>query len=822
MRKFSIGIQMTILVLLFSGFCFADGEWRGIIPGALGWNVDSIVEQWTQTSEIDSESFEQVHWTVDGDEYGEHDFIPVEQRYNRQLVITLAFVNLGSDAYHFDYSSRLELLIMKGDKAIRVDAIPTSNKTVIVPNGRIKKCSFLFKMNNRAFTEAFDHRGAIGDLLINPTNGKLLIEDSKGNSLLDNVEASGVLNIITPYRTSTAYIFPQLGKAYTVNDILNAMNSFSVSMGNNSDKPSNKEDFFTIQNGSLEKVLGVPIAVDEKSNTIVLFSFNNTPVDNDKTSDLLQQPFHSKDKFQIGFIPAYLLKTYIPSVYYDRLLIDEFKDNISQLPESIAPKKYQEVNNAGSIKKSYLKLKEFAESGDDEAIDAIGRNYNPEDKLFKDGFLFKKLEDAFQWFKNLADKGYSQAQLATGLYYENGQGVKENLSKSLKYYKMAADQENDEAMVCYANVLRRKDSKNFDESMKWYRKAAKLGNARGQYLLAIELLFSKDDSKLEEGIEWLKKSADKGYPAAIYRLGMQYLYGVGVPKDEKKAFSLIDNAARLKYDLAYNILGYLYLHGIGVERNEKMAAICYGYGALEGVPESMYWYGRFLCDGYNVKKDVALGYRLIKDAAVNGYNEAEYYIGFDYYIGHFAKKNDKEAFFWLEKAANDGYSSAMSVLGDLYIFGRGVKADRAKAIELYKQSADKEDPHGLFRWGQYLYQQNGANAQMGLNYINAAAKRGNKPAQKYLEKLDGLKDQFDENEDDETTDEPDGDSFNEDIVNIIGIDNPFEENDHEDVDNDSDDDIDDLDEEEFLDDNSDNVEALDEEDEFQDNEDSFA
>lgn len=803
MQKHFIGIIAALFAFLLPNSVFADGEWRGIIPDALGWNVDSIVEQWTQTSDIDSETFEQIHWAVIGDEKGDHDFVPVAQRYNRQLVITMSFINLGSETYHFDYSSRLELFIVKGDKTYRVDAIPTTNKTVIAPNGRIKKCSFVSKMNNRAFTEAFDNREGIGDLSINPANGKLLIEDSNGNSLLDNVEAPGELFILTPYRSSTTHIFPQLGKTYAVKDILNCINQYNDIQNKNTSISSNEEDFFGIQNESIEKVLGIPIVINEKSDTIVLFSFNNTPVDNDKTSDLLQKPFQSKNLLQIGFVPAFLLKIYNPSIYYDRLLIDEFKDNIIQLPESIAPKKYQEVNYAGSIKNSYLKLKEFAESGDNEAIEIIGRNYNPEDNLFKDGFLFEDNEDALQWLKSLSDKGFVQAQLLTGLYYENGQGVKEDLSKALKYFKMAADQGNDEAMVCYANVLRRLDQKKLEESIKWYRKASKLGNARGQYLLAMELIFTKDEDKLEEGIEWLQKSADKDYPDAVYRLGIQYLYGVGVPQDDRKAFSLMERAAKMKFALAYNILGYFYLHGIGVEQNGQMAALCYGLGSIEGIPESMYWYGRFLCDGYNVEKDVSLGYRLIKDAASEGYNEAEYFIGFDYYIGHFAKKNDKEAFFWLDKAAQNEHPTAMAILGDLYAYGRGVKANREKAIELYKQSADKEDPHGIFRWGQYLYQQKGANAQMGLNHIKAAAKMGNKPAQIYLENLDGLKSRSDDNDVDET-EALDNDSFNG-IEDIIGIDSPLQDSGNDDVDN-----LDE-DEDEF---NEDYDDDLDEENEF--------
>lgn len=784
MNRFLIGVLTTFSLFYNFSVSYADNEYRGIIPGVLTWGVESISEQWTQSADLDSESFEQVHWAINRSEKGEYDFVPIAKRFNRQLVITLHFLNLGSQTCHFDNESRLEASIQNGSKTIRVDATPTSVKTFITPNGRIKYCSFIIKMNNRAFVDAFDNRTAIADLSINPLSGKLLIEDAQGASVLDNVGAPGKFDILSHAGPSPFYFFPEIGKTYTVQDVVKSINQIYAITA----PKSPQTDAITIKDGAIEKLFDIPNTIDKEAQDILLFSYNGSPIAKDNTAELLKKPFGSNDVLQIGVFPLYLLKIYLPSLPFNTLLINEFKDNIAQLPEDIAPKRFQEVNYMNDLEKSYLKLKEFAESGDNEAIEVIGRTYNPEEKPFKGGFLFEDYEDALQWLKGLSDKGYVQAQLSAGLYYENGLGIKENLSKAVKYYKMAADQGNAEAMVCYANALYRENQDNLDESLKWYRKSAELGNSRAQYILAKELLRKEHDNPeiLKESIEWLQKSADLNYPEALYALGIQYLFGDGVPQDDKKAFSLIEQAAESGYPLANNALGRFYLNGIGVERNGNAAVLFYGLGALDGVPESMFWYGRFLCDGYNIPKDFTKGFRLIKDAALKGYDKAELFMGKAYMDGKNVKQNPQKAFSWIEKAANHDNPTAMAYLGDFYKTGFGVKADPEKAFELYKKSADEEDPYGIFRWGQHLYEDSDSNnSQMGYNYIDAAARMGDPEAQKYLNQLDEINVSDDDDEDANAT-EDDKDSQSKEDHSDTPLDYDIDENDDVNLDDEED------------------------------------
>ena len=52
----------------------------------------------------------------------------------------------------------------------------------------------------------------------------------------------------------------------------------------------------------------------------------------------------------------------------------------------------------------------------------------------------------------------------------------------------------------------------------------------------------------------------------------------------------------------------------------------------------------------------------------------------------------------------------------------------------------------MYRLGRLIYENKGANAQQGLNYIKEAAKLGDKDAQDYLDNLDSVNDPADEDD----------------------------------------------------------------------------
>lgn len=739
MQKLSFGIIAALLSVLLPELCFAADEYRGIIPEKLAWVVDSIVEQWTKTKDSDSGTIEHTLFSRYGNKDSNRNLTPVEERYNRQLVISLIFFNLSSETYQIDPSSRLETSIA----SIKNYAVPT-DKMVIAPNAQASKCSFVLKMNDSVFNETFDKFYTIDNILVNPVCEKFLIKDSKGNSILDSFQTPAAAILQTPSIVVNVLFFPESDSGFTVKDALLLFNKLQNLLTKN-DKADSFP--FKIENNQIASVLSVPNSSNYKigfSNDdfgwLLLFLFNDEPVDNDKTAEILSKALRPKDAFMVGIAPVNILNEYFPDD--DTKILRVFRKCIEKLPESVAPKRYQIVNIKciEEMEDPFKTLLEFAESGDNEALEVIYDVYDPN---LQGGIINEKFPDQksfFQWLKQLADKGNSQAQLYVGDCFNFGKGVTEDIDNALKYYKMAAEQDVTEAMVSYANNLYDKDKiKYLDEVIEWLRMAAERKNSRGQYWLAVTLLGTNDEENIREGMLWLQQASFDGYPNAMYRLSLEYYLGRRIPRDDKKAFALMEKAA-LEKNLAkaFDMLGDFYMRGIGVKSDLKKAVICYRVGAENKIPNSMFWYGRVLCDGFNdVEKDVPKGYMLIKEAAEMGNTDAMKHIGLDYYYGGIAKKNEKEAFKWIEKAYIGGDWYAIALLGDFYMFGVGVKADREKAIELYKIAADKEIPFGIFRWGQYLYEQKGEDAQLGLDYIKKAAKMGVITAQDYLNKLEG-------------------------------------------------------------------------------------
>ena len=82
--------------------------------------------------------------------------------------------------------------------------------------------------------------------------------------------------------------------------------------------------------------------------------------------------------------------------------------------------------------------------------------------------------------------------------------------------------------------------------------------------LARHYLHVKD---IQEAIRWFRRAAELGDADAQGQLGRFYLEGQGVPRDEREAFHWYSTAAKNYNPYAYVVLARLYLHGTGTERD---------------------------------------------------------------------------------------------------------------------------------------------------------------------------------------------------------------------------------------------------------------
>jgi len=113
---------------------------------------------------------------------------------------------------------------------------------------------------------------------------------------------------------------------------------------------------------------------------------------------------------------------------------------------------------------------------------------------------------------------------------------------------------------------------DFEESAKWYRKAADQGHAEAQSSLGVLYGYGWGvPQDLAESAKWWRKAAEQGDPNAQNRLGEKYAEGEGVPKDYVEAVKWYRKAADQGWIGAQSALGSMYLKGAGVPKDDVEA-----------------------------------------------------------------------------------------------------------------------------------------------------------------------------------------------------------------------------------------------------------
>ena len=100
-------------------------------------------------------------------------------------------------------------------------------------------------------------------------------------------------------------------------------------------------------------------------------------------------------------------------------------------------------------------------------------------------------ETAVPLFKKSAKSGNAEAQLALGLIYETGMGVKADPKEAFSWYEKSAKQGYDMGQLALGDCYRRGVGveANKEEAKKWLQKAADQGNAQAKQTLSVIDMF---------------------------------------------------------------------------------------------------------------------------------------------------------------------------------------------------------------------------------------------------------------------------------------------------------------------------------------------
>ena len=212
--------------------------------------------------------------------------------------------------------------------------------------------------------------------------------------------------------------------------------------------------------------------------------------------------------------------------------------------------------NHDNLKEATQVAKRSLELGNEAAKIKLGE-IQEDEKLMKEGFnaLKKKVDSGDMHYVN-----------SLGYAYEFGIGTSLNIKEAMKYYEMAAKQNNALGMMNLADLYIQEDK--LKKAKPLLVKAAKKEYGYAQYLLAMNFfdLYSENN---KGALFWLERAANNDEPEALYQLGVYY--SEGGEADLAKSIKYYQRAAELNHADATLALSYLYDEGISVEQDDDKA-----------------------------------------------------------------------------------------------------------------------------------------------------------------------------------------------------------------------------------------------------------
>ena len=264
-------------------------------------------------------------------------------------------------------------------------------------------------------------------------------------------------------------------------------------------------------------------------------------------------------------------------------------------------------------------------------------------------------QECLKWLLKSAEQGHGPAQDMLARIYEAGELLPKNETERVKWLRKYCDYQSElpppstvaaggepdptfeEAnrilnggnYCALAGQYERGDvvPKDEREALKWYRKAAALGDWRGQWNVGRMLEEGKGAATdPTEAAKWYRKSADqgRGYYQVLSQmaLGKMYAEGRGVPLDGSEAIKWYQKAADTDSVDALVGIAEVWAFGKGVPKSTAEAVKWYKQAAERGNPVSKFNLGVFYLNGEGVPLDYIEAYKWFNLAAADGYEKA--------------------------------------------------------------------------------------------------------------------------------------------------------------------------------------------------------
>ena len=309
-------------------------------------------------------------------------------------------------------------------------------------------------------------------------------------------------------------------------------------------------------------------------------------------------------------------------------------------------------------------------------------------------------QDSKHWAERAGNGGCAAAHAHLGWLSDRGLTGGANYAAAAVGYKRAADAGDPDGMIGIAELLTtgRGLSPDPGKAAEWLCKAADGGCTRAMVHLAdLWITGRTGEAKVDEALTLYRQAAGLGDEDALTALGRIHAIGAFVERDDIAAFDFYSEAANKASALAMADLGTLRDRFESLA-NDELAALEWLSKSIELIEHAVVagepWALRRLAElhetGAGIPRNPAEAENLYARAMAFGDAEAAYRLGNTW---NKQRKYDRARDAY-ELGARLGHCCAIDMLGQLYNRGHGVVTDKAKAVELFKQSIDRGCEHG--------------------------------------------------------------------------------------------------------------------------------
>ena len=205
--------------------------------------------------------------------------------------------------------------------------------------------------------------------------------------------------------------------------------------------------------------------------------------------------------------------------YRDWFYSNESPNDIPLHPERVYSSEWegaQKFFRISAREESLIHDRDLAERGSIQSQYKLALRYHTGDGVEQN------LTEAIEWYKKAAARGHAEAQYTLAVRYYEGDGVEKNSWKAFKWYKLAAWQGHIEAQYSLAYMYKEEwYERNLLAAFKWYRRAAAQGHREAQrsldnpefaeYILKLHPVFDRLVRSLNLSTRIQNALSDEGY-----------------------------------------------------------------------------------------------------------------------------------------------------------------------------------------------------------------------------------------------------------------------------------------------------------------------